>query len=528
MAPGALPRFTLTPARLILALVVLGVLCRLFRYLMRFPIWGDEAYIIVNLLDRDFAGLTRRLDCCQVAPLLFLWIQKVVLLLLGSSELALRLVPLLAGLAGLFLLAYLARLTLDSLAATCAVGLFAVARWPVSLATVVKPYSFDLVAALVLLIPAVHFLRRPSSDPHRVRWLILLALVVPGALLASYPAVFVAGGVSLALVGAVGTSGSWRVRGWFLAYNAVLVATFLGVYLLVGREQQTGNVDTFMQNYWAHGFPPAGWSVVPWLLSIHSGRMMAYPVGDSNFGSILTFLLFLVGVVRFRHRPTFLVLCLAPFALNMLAAALHKYPYGGCCRLSQHLAPAVCLLAGGGLAWVYRRLGTTRAGALRAAVVFSALIGLLGVGEMLLDAACPYRDVETQWVAKVAQGVVQSAHPQDQIVVRQPYDTTEAMFRYHLGRHARVAWDGRIDWDRLERAGGQVWLVDLYLNDDGVEEEHPDPVLRLCGPGADWKAAARVKYLMQPEKKGHPVRTCEVSRWTRPGGEKRPSLPCRP
>src|SRR5262249_26478244 len=63
--------------RWLLVLLALGVAQRLFRYLLRFPVWGDEAFLCLNLMDRDFPGLTRALRFDQVAPLLFLWSEAV-------------------------------------------------------------------------------------------------------------------------------------------------------------------------------------------------------------------------------------------------------------------------------------------------------------------------------------------------------------------------------------------------------------------------------------------------------------------
>ena len=58
---------------LAVALIAVGVLGRLVRYFLPFPIWGDEAFVCFNLLHRDFAGLTHGLEYAQVAPILFLW-----------------------------------------------------------------------------------------------------------------------------------------------------------------------------------------------------------------------------------------------------------------------------------------------------------------------------------------------------------------------------------------------------------------------------------------------------------------------
>ena len=88
-----------------LALLVVGVGQRLGRYLLCFPIWGDEAFLCLNLMDRDYPGLAGRLRFDQVAPLLFLWGEKAVYQTLGGAELALRLLPLLAGLSSLLLFA---------------------------------------------------------------------------------------------------------------------------------------------------------------------------------------------------------------------------------------------------------------------------------------------------------------------------------------------------------------------------------------------------------------------------------------
>src|SRR5205807_6291561 len=96
---GAAP--LLDPRRLdrwVLAFVILGLAARCVRYFLRFPLWEDECFLCANLIDRDFRGLTGPLNYHQAAPVLFLWMQLAVTKLLGFHELALRLIPFLAGL----------------------------------------------------------------------------------------------------------------------------------------------------------------------------------------------------------------------------------------------------------------------------------------------------------------------------------------------------------------------------------------------------------------------------------------------
>ena len=92
--------------------------------------------------------------------------------------------------------------------------------------------------------------------------------------------------------------------------------------------------------------------LVGWFLSTHTGRTFGYPLGAANGGSLLTVVLFVVGIkglLELRRR-TVLAMLLLPFVLMLGAAVLQRYPYGGSGRISQHLAPAICLLAGLGLA----------------------------------------------------------------------------------------------------------------------------------------------------------------------------------
>ena len=39
-----------------------GLVWRTVRYALAFPLWGDEAYVAINLITRDFAGLARPLE----------------------------------------------------------------------------------------------------------------------------------------------------------------------------------------------------------------------------------------------------------------------------------------------------------------------------------------------------------------------------------------------------------------------------------------------------------------------------------
>ena len=442
--------------RLTLALLAIGVLWRLVRYLLRFPIWEDEAFICLNFLELDYIGLTHELRNCQVAPLLFLWGELTSLRLFGASELSMRLLPFLAGMASLLLFWRLARATLPPLARTLAVGFLAVAIWPVSMGAFTKPYSLDLFTSLLLLLPAVHWLQEPQQS----RWLVLLSLATPLALFSSYPVVFVAGAISLALMGTAWRQG-WKVRILWSVYNLALLAAFLGHFFIAGQSQlhspdKAATTEQGMQAFWAEGFPPSQpLALAKWLVFAHTGQMMAFPIGAQDGGSALTTLLCLVGAWHFwtSGRRDLFVLCLAPFGLGLFAALLHRYPYGASCRLCQHLAPAICLSAGMGAAVLLERL---RSATLRRRWIIGVCTLLLGVGVcgMVRDIVHPYRTLEALWTRQVMQTLAAESRSGAPIVVLNKREDMDALFCWYLEQYGdRVSWAGQIDWNKAKASG---------------------------------------------------------------------------
>ena len=448
------------------AFLTLGVLWRLVRYTLQFPIWGDEAFVCLNFLDQNYAALLGPLKCGQVAPLLFLWGELAAYQWLGGSELAVRLIPLLAGLGSMFLFYRLAWRTLPPLAATIAVGILAVAYWPVAMSNTVKPYSLDLLMALALLVPAVEWLRSPSQS----RWLTVLTGLCPLAIFSSYPAVFVAGAVSLAILPELWRNARRLDWARYAVLNVVLIGAFLLHFGLVATRQlspESGRLESYLQNYWADGFPPANIGEFgPWLLRIHTGRMCAYPIGSSNGGSVVTTLLFVVGLIclvrQRRVNPGLLVLLTAPFLLNFVAAVLGKYPYGGCCRLSQHLAPAICLLAGWGLSTVIEQFSHTRTDQRRWMMALCVGLALVPAVGMARDFYRPYKDLRVLHARERFQQLLALVAPHDRICVLCPREQVDPVHRWLLSQYGnRIEWDSRavVESNMAEQT---VWGLDFH------------------------------------------------------------------
>ncbi|MBY0526290.1 MAG: glycosyltransferase family 39 protein [Gemmataceae bacterium] len=502
--------------RLALLLLLMGLTCRTALYLLNHPLYMDEAFVTLNVVDRDYPGLARQLDESQVAPLLFLWGERAVYEALGPAEQALRLVPFLAGITALVLFWHLARRLVSPPAAAVAVGLLAVSRWPLHMTSQVKPYSLDLLASVVLLSLAVHWLRRPE----RLRWLVLLVLVTPIAVGVSYPAVFVAGGVGSVLLVAVWRRAGQPARLLVVAYGMMLAGSFLFFDVLIGQRQlgpPGDRLHDYMMDYWTGAFPPAeGTPLAKWLVLVHFGPLMGYPYGNGYAAGAITFPLFLVGAWACwrtgRHQLA--ALCLIPFALTLTAAFLHKYPYGGCTRMSQHLAPAVCLLAGLGLVRLVRLCSCSPAFQGRAIRTVGCVLAAYGVGLVVFWTLCPYRDRDDPWAKSVAVAVMTHAQPGDQVIVSGLPESVRAEISWYvLVNSGRPIQAKALNGTDAPARGGSVWLL---ISADVVGGPWTDsPVWVPAGQGPTRKVEHRATFTLPSLEGGTPA--LRVDLWAIPG-----------
>jgi hypothetical protein len=420
--------------------------------------------------------------------------------------------PLLTGLAALVCFARLAWLALPPLAATGAVGVLAATHYVTRYSLDIKPYGTDLLMASGLLLLAVHWMRAPQER----RWPVLLSLAAPVALLFSYPAVFVAGAVPLALVPVL-----WRRRsgfgGWALLglYTAVVGLSFAGIFALSGRAQYEATHRDLLA-YWAAGFPPADpLRLVVWLLDVHTAEMMSYPLGGKNGASTLTLLLCLLGVRElFRTGRTDLLRLLGSiFALTLLAAALRAYPYGGSARVAQHLAPAICLFVGAALERIVRAFAPGRRP--RAATAVAVTLLLLVLGGMARDMLHPYHTKRHQELRALMSVWTRERRADSGVWLVSPFEDMPLTVQWYLLRG--VGEDRR----RLGRgpaapevlAGrGEWWLFNCDPRLEGNAALPPRPQLAAAG----YVLRSTSRLLLSESGRRIPDEILEVERWSRP------------
>jgi hypothetical protein len=392
--------------QLLVGFLLLGLAARCVRFLLKFPLWEDECFLCVNFIDRSYAGLLEPLQFHQVAPPLFLWIELTVVRLLGFHEWSLRLFPFLCNVASLWLFYRLAKKLLHGLPLVFAMATFSLAYPCLRYAAEAKQYAIDQFVALTLLNLFVEWLQSRNrtkelseTAPRRSYWLWAMAGFTPIAIWLSYPAVFIVGTLSLTAAYLLGWNGNWRSWLPWIALNAFLVTSFGLLWATTVHAQSSAELG-FMDRFWQRAFPPwdQPWRLPGWLLLTHTSELMAYPVGGEHGGSALTFFAFATGVVVLarRRRGALLLILLLPFAFQLAAAALHRYPYGGHVKFTMHLAPAICLLAGVGSAdWLtfLARFPRAQRGALLACLLLPSVVG---IGSMIRDIWRPFKTLSDE------------------------------------------------------------------------------------------------------------------------------------
>jgi hypothetical protein len=302
------------------------------------PLWLDEQMIALNLRDRTFAELAGTLWLGQSAPLGWLMVQRAMLLIFGGSELALRLVPVLFGIATIGTAVWVGRRWLGPVGAAVLVLLCSVGQWISFYVFELKQYSADTFWAFFLPALAVWALE-DDADGRTIRvrrlvvWWIAAAIghwLALGALLVTPACAFIIAATLLRRTG-------WRAASQFSAIGLGWLATFALHYSMALAGNLT---NPYLQSYWAFALPPATGGVAARLQWLASQLVpFAMKPGGSGFGALFWATSVLGMLFAIRTRPALGLLMvsvpLSAFALaGMRLVPLHE-------RLSLWVIPAL-------------------------------------------------------------------------------------------------------------------------------------------------------------------------------------------
>ncbi len=362
-------------------LIGIGIVLRVAQYLANRSYWLDESALAGNIRLKTFLGLFGPLTSTQLAPPGFLAIEWVACRILGDNPFSLRLLPLVGGIASLFLFRRLAEKLLRPGAVAIAVALFAFCDDLIYFSSELKQYSTDVAIGLVCTLEGLETASRPSSRSQMTR----LAIVGGVAVWFSHTAAFVIAGVGtvlflrallLSAAGSRLSAPSQQAASESLApstYSLQPIAWLIPVGMLwaasvaavreVSWRQLGGRHRFDMWAFWNFAFPQWPFTSIDQVFwPIHRGLyLLVNPLDyywplNPRFMIILPTILLLGGCASLvRRTPTGFALLTSPAAFALLATYLGLFPFHG--RLVLFLVPAILLAIAEGAGWASEAVG---------------------------------------------------------------------------------------------------------------------------------------------------------------------------
>jgi len=286
-----------------------GIILRLANYLANRSLWLDEAFLALNIINRNYSGLLRPLDYHQVAPTGFLLLTKFFTSMFGSNEFALRFLPFFLGIIALFSFYLLSRELFMGEWLILSVAFFSFSDSIIYYTAELKPYSGDVFFTIALCGTGLKFLKERRQGIIFT----ILAILAP---FFSFPSVFIVCGLALTFFY---QSFKKRKQGKYLSFLPILlgIVSILFNYLL----QYLPNLsDIGLRSFWdPYFFHPAS---LPHLL-LRTGKFIRSPFYLA-FGISIAFLIIL-GVVSFGRRVENFIF-ISSFLFFLLASFLRFYP----------------------------------------------------------------------------------------------------------------------------------------------------------------------------------------------------------
>lgn len=340
-------------------LIGLGVFFRLFHFFDNRSLYIDELFLGASLVKMDFLQLAQpMLDYEQKAPLGYLWMSRLAVVLFGTGEMALRLFPLLCGLASLFVFLPVARYFLKPLGVVVAMGILAAAPPIIYHAVEAKQYSTELFATVLVL-----YLYIKLHDKKGIGSLLLWGLSGAVILWFSFSSIFVLAGMAFAICVSFILKREWNLLfRSMIPFTMWLFSFALNYFLFIYQY-----ADSEWLMYWFEirnsfmPFPPTSLVDLKWFfLKIFS--VLHHPLGLSWYDlppyhnpiirilarvSVFPLILLGIGLVSYYRKDSKLFMILIfPVLLTMLASGLKLYPFMD--RLIMFLVPLLIIFVAQG------------------------------------------------------------------------------------------------------------------------------------------------------------------------------------
>jgi hypothetical protein len=316
---------------------VAGTALKVYQWYFSRPLWLDEQMVLLNVRDRAVPDLIGPLWMDQAAPLGWLVLQRGVVTMIGTSDRDVRALPVLFGIATLWVAWWMARHSMKPLAAAIFVALCGISQWMTFYALEAKPYSADAFCALTLLASGVWAAEGTKEQPVSLSRMFLWWGIASVAQWVSFAATLVTPACAVVLFGTAWRRAGWRAASAVAAQGLIWLVSFGAHYSLSIGDASN---DPYLRNYWAPGFPPNDAGVtgaVRWLMN--QGEPLASHPGGTGLWMLFWLTVAYGAAVMLVKRPAMGLMILSMPVSGFLLAMFRVMPFTD--RLALWTTPAL-------------------------------------------------------------------------------------------------------------------------------------------------------------------------------------------
>jgi len=335
--------------KIINAILLSGVTLSFVQFIYNRSLWRDEAGLALNVINKNGLELLKPLDYRQVAPILFLQLEKLFSILLPNSEYGLRLLPLLCFWFSLYFFYRILKLTFkNDYTIIFALSLFVFNYNLIYYSSEVKQYMCD-----VFVLTSIYYFTLKNYKKEENKYYLLGILGCVGIYLSNVTPII------LFSIGVYLLYDSWSNKKIYFKHMAGVsiawIITFLSYYYYFIHGHP---LRDYMVIYWSNAFMPHNLFSADFYLFLVDKFKMLF---DSPYGimdKILFPVLYLIGFVTLsiRRKTGILLIMLMPIFLHLLLSAFKLYPFD--LRLILYTIPVVIIITSFGFEYLMNIVST--------------------------------------------------------------------------------------------------------------------------------------------------------------------------
>lgn len=423
-------------------LIVTGIIYRVILWWQNRGLFIDEANLARNIYERNFFGLAKPLTYEQFAPPVFLWITKVNTIFFGFDERVLRLFPLFAGIASLFLFFKIAKEFISFKSLWYPLALFATGALYLRYSTEFKQYMPDALVSLLLLYTAIKLDVLKSSG---VRFSLIWIALGSVAIWTSMPSIFILTAVGLYYFIQLILSDQKKKIATLVIIGISWLLQFGFYFFIILKDQMNSSyLQNFHQWYFLDAFPKSfeqfkshNYLVLKGLTEVIGGK-----IATSVIINIIFTLLGWIYIVKTKNIKG--ILLIIPGILVLIASAMKSYSITE--RLMIFCIPCWLIIIGIGFEFILK----ARSRFVKIVFVVLAIIGVLKFNKISYLTTRPLR---LESMNKCLDYLVENKIDSDDLYV---HNLASGGYVYYTEIHPK-----KDRWKSLRNAHQLTWQTNL-------------------------------------------------------------------